>query len=139
MPMLEAKLDKLREFAEGFEGNIIEEGDPAIGIVTHGIPYQYVKEVLPEAGVLRLGMTWPLPDRMLREFCGAYEKVYVVEEGEPFIEEYALALGLECRAEGFTVGIAQLVDDVELRGLDGNLGGAAKRDLKLIGDHIKVG
>ena len=73
-PELEEKLNQLREFAEEFEGNVIEEGDPEVGIVTHGIPYQYVKEVMPEATIFRLGMIYPLPERRLREFCARFDK-----------------------------------------------------------------
>jgi pyruvate/2-oxoacid:ferredoxin oxidoreductase alpha subunit len=86
-PELEEKLRRLREFAEEFEGNVIEEGDPTIGVVSHGIPYQYVKEVAPEATVFKLGMLYPLPEKRLKEFCARFETVYVVEESEGFIQQ----------------------------------------------------
>ncbi len=63
-------------------------------MVTSGIAYQYVKEVLPQASVLRLGMTHPLPGELLLDFCARHEVVYVVEEGEPFIEEFMRAQGI---------------------------------------------
>ena len=93
-PQVEERLEQLRQYAEGSPVNRIEAGDAALGIVTSGIAYQYAKEVLPDAGVLRLGMTHPLPANLLREFCSKHEKVYVIEEGEPFIEEALLALGI---------------------------------------------
>ncbi len=93
-PELEAKLGRLREFADEFEGNVIEEGDPQIGIVTHGIPYQYVKEVAPTATVFKLGMIYPLPEKRLREFCARFDTVYVVEESEGFIQQEMASLGI---------------------------------------------
>jgi indolepyruvate ferredoxin oxidoreductase, alpha subunit len=93
-PEVEKRLDALREYAETSNLNRIEHTQSPIGVVTSGIAYQYVKDVLPDAGVLRLGMTFPLPPNLLREFCSHYETVYIVEEGEPFIEEYVRSLGI---------------------------------------------
>ena len=93
-PELEEKLERLREFAEEFEGNVVEEGDAGIGVISHGIPYQYVKEVAPEATVFKLGMVYPLPERRLREFCARFEKVYVVEESEGFIQQELAGFGI---------------------------------------------
>lgn len=93
-PEVEKTLNALTEFAETCSFNRIETGENSIGIVTSGIAYQYVKEIMPEVGVLRLGMTFPLPAKLLREFCSQYETVYVIEEGEAFIEEYLRNLGI---------------------------------------------
>ncbi len=93
-PEVEARLDRLREYAETTPANRLEEGTSEIGVVTSGIAYQYVKEILPEASVLRLGMTFPLPANLLRDFCARHETVYVIEEGEPFIEEFIRTLGI---------------------------------------------
>ncbi|MDY7037948.1 MAG: indolepyruvate ferredoxin oxidoreductase subunit alpha, partial [Thermodesulfobacteriota bacterium] len=67
--------------------NRIEWGDTSIGIITSGISYQYVKEVLPSASILKLGFTYPLPRRLIYEFASKVRNLYVVEEGEPYIEE----------------------------------------------------
>ena len=94
-PEVEKALAAFAEYAETCPFNRIEEGaDDKIGVVTSGISYQYVKEVLPDAGILRLGMTFPLPANLLRDFCAKYETVYVVEEGEPFIEEFMRGAGI---------------------------------------------
>jgi indolepyruvate ferredoxin oxidoreductase alpha subunit len=93
-PMVEKQLDELRNFAETTSLNRIEDSGGEIGVITSGISYQYVKEIMPEAGILHLGMTYPLPPNLLREFCGRYKIVYVVEEGEAFIEEYIRSLGI---------------------------------------------
>jgi len=93
-PKVEARLESLRQYAEKTPINRIEEGDPMMGVVTSGIAYQYVKEIMPQASILRLGMVFPMPDEMLKEFCAAHGKVYVVEEGEPFIEDHMRTLGI---------------------------------------------
>jgi indolepyruvate ferredoxin oxidoreductase alpha subunit len=119
-PELEAKLARLREFAEEYQGNVIEEGDPQLGVVTHGIPYQYVKEVAPQATVFRLGMIYPLPEERLKEFCARFETVYVVEESEGFIQEEMASFGIGnlVGKERFT-NIGELSADLVAAGLTG--------------------
>ncbi len=93
-PQVEARLERLKQYAETVPINRVEPGTSRIGVVTSGIAYQYVKEVLPEASVLRLGMTYPLPEARLREFCVDFEQIYVVEEGESFIEDFMRSIGI---------------------------------------------
>jgi indolepyruvate ferredoxin oxidoreductase, alpha subunit len=66
-----------------------------IGVITAGVSYQYVREVLPEASVLKLGMVYPLPMELIREFASKVETLYVVEELDPFIEEQVKAAGIK--------------------------------------------
>jgi indolepyruvate ferredoxin oxidoreductase alpha subunit len=120
-PELEAKLDALRAFAEEFPGNVIEEGtDQTLGVVTHGMPYQYVKEVAPEATVFKLGMLYPLPERRLREFCSRFDQVFVVEEGEGFIQQEMASFGIlnVVGKEKFT-NVGELSADLVSAGLHG--------------------
>ncbi len=93
-PLVEEKLEAMRAYAETCPLNRIEHRDSSVGVVTSGISYQYVKETLPNAAVLCLGMTYPLPPELLRDFCARYETVYVVEEGESFIEDTMRAIGI---------------------------------------------
>ncbi|MGC9418668.1 MAG: indolepyruvate ferredoxin oxidoreductase subunit alpha [Rhodovulum sp.] len=92
---------RLREMLSDSPLNRIEEGDRAVGIITSGIPYTYVKECLPDASVLKLGVTWPLPDRLIREFCAGVERVIVVEELEPLIEDALKAMGIAAEGKAF--------------------------------------
>jgi indolepyruvate ferredoxin oxidoreductase alpha subunit len=119
-PELEEKLGRLREFAEEFDGNVIEEGDPKIGVVSHGIPYQYVREVAPEATVFKLGMVYPLPEKKLRAFGARFETVYVVEESEGFIQQEMASYGITnvIGKERFT-NIGELSADLVAAGLNG--------------------
>jgi indolepyruvate ferredoxin oxidoreductase, alpha subunit len=74
--------------------NRIEKGAGKVGVITSGVSYQYVKEVLPEADVLKIGLVYPLPKQMIREFSAQYDELYVIEELDPFIEEQVLAMGI---------------------------------------------
>jgi indolepyruvate ferredoxin oxidoreductase alpha subunit len=119
-PELEEKLQRLREYAEEFDGNVVEEGDPTIGVVTHGIPYQYVKEVAPEATVFKLGMLYPLPEQRLKEFCARFETVYVVEESEGFIQQEMAGFGiLNVVGKDRFTNIGELSADLVASGLKG--------------------
>jgi indolepyruvate ferredoxin oxidoreductase alpha subunit len=86
-PTVEERLERLAEFSEEFEFNCVDEGDPTVGVISSGVAYQYAREVLPNATYLRLGMAFPFPVKKARDFCRRFESVYVIEEGEPFIEE----------------------------------------------------
>jgi indolepyruvate ferredoxin oxidoreductase alpha subunit len=72
-----------------------ERGDKSFGIITAGTCYPYVREVLPNASVLKLGASWPLPEQLLRDFCASVDRVFVVEELEPVIEKEIAALGIK--------------------------------------------
>ena len=72
-----------------------EEGNSSFGIVTAGTCYPYVREVLPDANVLKLGASWPLPDDLLRRYCESVDRIFVVEELEPVIEKEIRALGFK--------------------------------------------
>lgn len=75
--------------------NRIEKGDASLGIVTSGVAYQYVKEVFPEFSILKLGWTNPLPRNLVSEFANSVERVLVVEELDPFLEEQIRAMGIK--------------------------------------------
>lgn len=101
---VEERLNRMAADAELMDINRVEMGDTRIGIVTSGIPYQYVKEVLPNASVLKLGLVHPLPKKMIRDFAEKVDTLYIVEELEPVIEEQVKAMGIKCIGkEIFTV------------------------------------
>lgn len=92
--LVEERMRALREFAETFEGNRIEWGDRALGIITAGVAYQYVREAFPDASVLKLGLAHPLPERLVRTFAAGVKRLIVVEELDPIIETHVKALGI---------------------------------------------
>lgn len=77
-----------------FPINRLEMNDRKIGIITSGIPYQYVKEALPTASVLKLGIVNPLPKKLIEDFASKVETLYIVEELDPIIEEQVKSWGI---------------------------------------------
>ncbi|MEE3467543.1 MAG: indolepyruvate ferredoxin oxidoreductase subunit alpha [Eubacterium sp.] len=94
--VVEDRMNRLEKDSSDFAINRAEYGDTKIGFITSGIPYQYVKEVFPEASVLKLGMVYPLPKALIEEFAKKVDKLYIFEELEPVIEEQVKAWGIEC-------------------------------------------
>lgn len=92
---VEQREDSLAVDANSLPVNKIEKGDSKIGFITSGIPYQYVKEAFPNASVLKLGLVNPLPKKLIEEFVSSVEKVYIIEELEPVIEEQVKSWGLK--------------------------------------------
>ena len=94
-PFVEERTRKLQEWAETAPVNRVELGSTKMGIITSSTSYQYVKEVFgDDVSVLKLGMTNPLPVKLIRDFAGKVEKLVVVEELDPVIENHCKALGL---------------------------------------------
>ena len=96
-PVVEERTRKLAAYAETSPLNRLEAGsDRAMGIITSSTSYQYVKEVFGDRyPVLKLGMVWPLPKQKILDFAASVEKVAVVEELDPFLEDYCREIGLD--------------------------------------------
>ena len=95
-PFVEERTRKLQEWAEAAPVNRVEPGrDHKIGIITSSTSYQYVKEVCGERfPVLKLGMAWPMPEKLIRDFAASVSVLTVVEELDPIIESHCRSLGL---------------------------------------------
>ena len=95
---------ELAEAANTLPINRVEMNDTKIGVITSGIPYQYVKEALPNASVLKLGLVNPLPRKLIEEFASKVESLYIIEELDPVIEEQVKSWGIKAIGkEIFTV------------------------------------
>ena len=95
---------ELAEAANTLPINVVEMNDTGIGVITSGIPYQYVKEALPDASVLKLGMVNPLPRKLIEDFASKVDTLYIVEELDPVIEEQVKSWGIKAIGkEIFTV------------------------------------
>lgn len=91
---VEDRLLLLKEWAETSPLNRIIDGDKELGFITSGISFQYVREAFPEATVLKLGTTFPLPEKRIRKFASSVTRLAVVEELDPFLEDQIKALGI---------------------------------------------
>ena len=106
-PVIEERIRELADFAETFPFNRIEWGDTALGteyripygIVTSGVAYQYAREAFPNASILHLGMTYPLPPKLIHDFAAKVERLIVIEELDPFLEEEIKLMGVECEGK----------------------------------------
>lgn len=102
--IVEQRLKQMAEDACDLDINKVEYNDTKIGVITSGIPYQYVKEALPNASVLKLGLVHPLAKGLIKEFASKVDRLIIVEELEPVIEEQVRAMGIECDGKNiFTV------------------------------------
>lgn len=101
---IEKRNQELAEAANTLPVNRVEMNDTKIGVITSGIPYQYVKEALPKASVLKLGMVNPLPRKLIEDFASKVDTLYVVEELDPVIETQVKSWGIKAVGkEIFTV------------------------------------
>ncbi len=105
---IEKRMARLREFAEAFPGNRIERGDRKRGFITSGVSYLYVKEAFPDSSVLKLGMVYPFPKRMIRDFALNVEELFIVEELDPFIEMHVKAMGIPCKGKEVIPAMGEL-------------------------------
>ncbi len=93
-PVVEERLRKLAEWAETASVNRIEWGKKEIGIVASSVAYQYAHEIFDGYSFLKLGMSYPLPEKLIRQFAAQVDKVVVVEELDPFYETEIRAMGI---------------------------------------------
>ena len=93
---VEERHQKLVTYAENCDLNTVEDNGSKIGVICAGIDYQYAKEALQDkVNYLKLGMVYPLPEKLIKDFAKKCDKVYVIEELDPFIEEHCKALGVD--------------------------------------------
>jgi indolepyruvate ferredoxin oxidoreductase alpha subunit len=117
--IIEEKMRKAAEYSEKSGLNKIEWLGKKRGIITNGVAYQYVKETCPGDSVLKLGMTWPMPDALIREFAAGIQEIFVVEELDPFIEDYVKAMGIRVTGKDIIPLCDELTPDIVDSALNG--------------------
>jgi len=128
-PVVEKRLEALAAWAESAPCNRWEKGRTRkLGVITSSTCYQYVKEACgSEASVLKLGLAWPLPAQLLREFAASVDRLVVVEELDDFLELHCRALGLPVEGRSLFSGIGELSQNIVAE----KLGFAASAGVKL--------
>jgi len=117
---LEDRLTRLEKYSNNSPLNSVEWNDKKAGIITSGISYQYAKEVFGDkVSYLKLGMTFPLPKKKIKEFAEKVETLYIIEENEPFIEEAVKVMGIDCIGKDKIPNIMELNPDIVERCLLG--------------------
>lgn len=114
--VVEDRTKKIIEDTSKDEGKIglhrIEMRDTKLGIITAGASYQYVRDGAPNASVLKLGMVWPLPMNLIKEFASKVERLVVVEELDPFIETEIKAAGIKCEGKELFTMLGEYTADM---------------------------
>ena len=98
-PLVEERLVKLSAAGASLSCNRVELRDAEVGIITSGVCYNYVREVLPNASILKLGLVHPLPKDLIRDFATKVKTLVIVEELDPFFEEQIRAMGIACHGK----------------------------------------
>lgn len=119
-PILEQKLIDMAEYACTSPLNKVEMNGTKVGVITASVAYQYAKEVFPEdTSFLKLGFTYPLPMSLIKDFASKVEKLYVIEELEPFMEEQIKAAGIECIGKDLIPNIYELNPEIVAKSIFG--------------------
>ncbi|MBQ9389343.1 MAG: indolepyruvate ferredoxin oxidoreductase subunit alpha, partial [Synergistaceae bacterium] len=134
-PFVEERMKRLQEFAETSDINRVDSGtDSSLGIITSSTSYQYVKESFGDKyPVLKLGMIWPMPDRMIRKFADSVKRLVIVEELDGFIEEHCKALGIECEGKSLFGYLGELSQNIVAEKL-----GSPKTSGRKLSESVKI-
>jgi indolepyruvate ferredoxin oxidoreductase, alpha subunit len=110
---VEERTKRLLDFSNTTELNFMEWNDTKIGVIASGAAYTFAREVFGDsASYLKLGFTYPLPTEKIKEFAGKVEKLYIVEENDPIIEEQVRMLGFECFGKNLFPAYGEMTPDV---------------------------
>lgn len=113
---MEERITKLRSYVEDFPMNQIVPGDKKLGVISSGVAYQYAREVFKDASHLKLVTLYPVPANLVRRFAQEVERVVVVEELDPFLEEEVRCLGISVAGKEFIPIIGELNLEIVERG-----------------------
>lgn len=110
---VEERQKKLLEFSNTTPLNFIEWNDTSVGVITSGVCYSYAKEVFGDSvSYLKIGFSQPLPTEKIKEFCSKVDKVYVIEENDPYIEEQVKVLGFNCYGKDVFPAYGEMLPEV---------------------------
>ncbi len=109
---VDERMEQLQKAACDSPANTILWQDRKVGIITSGIAYQYVREVFPDASVLKLGLPFPFPNDLIREFANKVGRLLIIEELEDLIEEHVRAMGISCTGKPIVPRIGELSSDI---------------------------
>ena len=133
-PVLEQKLLDMAEYACTSKLNRVEMNSAKIGVITASVAYQYAKEVFPEdTSFLKLGFTYPLPMNLIKDFASKVEKLYVIEELEPFMEEQIKAAGIDCIGKELIPNIYELNPEIVAKSIFGTEPETKELSVKAVG------
>ena len=119
-PLLEEKLKRLEQYANASPLNVVTMRGSKIGVISASVAYQYAREAFPaDASFLKIGLSWPLPMKLISDFAARVETLYVVEELEPFMEEQIKAAGIACIGKELIPNMYELNPEIVRRAVFG--------------------
>ncbi len=122
-PFVEERTARLAEFAETSGLNRVEMGGTKLGIITDSTCYQYAKEAFgQDASILKIGMCYPLPEKMIRDFASKVDRLVVIEELDPIIEGFCKSLGLAVEGKSLFPAVGEFSQNLLREKLGGGLG-----------------
>ncbi|MDR1574710.1 MAG: indolepyruvate ferredoxin oxidoreductase subunit alpha [Treponema sp.] len=117
---LEERLAAMEAYSNKAEVNRAEYRGKAVGVITSGVAYQYARETFGEdASILKLGLTFPMPRDLVREFASKVDKLYIVEEMDPYIERHVQRMGVACEGKSLIPAFGELNADIVRRAVFG--------------------
>ncbi len=111
-PIIEERIKQMARMADSLPQNRLEWRDRELGIIASGPVYHYAREVFPKASFLKLGMTYPLPAGLIQELADGVDKLVVIEELDPFLEEQIKAMGIICHGKDIFPACGELTTAV---------------------------
>ena len=128
---LKENMKKLEEYACDCPLNVVEMKGSRMGVITASIAYQYAKDAFPEdTSFLKLGLTNPLPMRLIRSFAEKVDKLYVIEELDGFMEEQIRAAGIQCVGKELIGDMYELNPQILKERLFGEKAASVELDVK---------
>ncbi len=108
---MEKRLAQLRLYVNKCSQNQIISRGKEVGVVASGVAFQYAREEFKEASLLKLGLSYPFPDDLIREFAHNYQELIVIEELDNFLEEHIRSLGIKTKGREYFPGLGELNPD----------------------------
>jgi len=109
---MEERIAKLQDYVEQFPFNEMIIADRKLGVISNGVAYQYAREVFKDASHLKLTTLYPLPVNLIKKFAKEVEKIIVVEELDPYIEEEVRRLGIAVEGKKLIPIIGELNPEI---------------------------
>ena len=120
---LEERLKAMEDYANQAEINRADYRKTEVGVITSGVAYQYAREAFGEdVSILKLGMSFPLPQGLIREFAAKVDKLYIVEEMDPYIERHVREMGIACEGKSVIPAFGELNTDIVRSAIFGSEG-----------------
>lgn len=117
---VEERTNRLREFSNTTDLNFEVDNNQKVGVIASGVSYFYAREVFgDDVNYLKLGFTYPLPNEKIKNFCEKQDKIYVIEENDPYIEEMVRILGFDCLGKNLFPYCGEMTPDVLRKSLYG--------------------